>query len=98
VNRTGYFFAEMPQGGAGFGAVVLAPLRFITGTEKHPQALARSTRYALRRAVWISGSCWPIYAINESGDARLWGECAARVGGSVCRQGRSLGWHSLFPR
>jgi hypothetical protein len=37
----------------------------------------RSTRYAMRRPVWIVGSRWPIYAVDESGQARLWAELEA---------------------
>ena len=37
----------------------------------------RSTRYALRRPVWIAGSRWPIYAVDESGQAQLWAELEA---------------------
>ena len=37
----------------------------------------RSTRYALRRPVWIAGSRWPVYTVDESGQARLWAELEA---------------------
>jgi len=38
---------------------------------------SRSTRYALRRQIWIAGNRWPIYAIDESGRARMWAELEA---------------------
>lgn len=37
----------------------------------------RSTRYALRREIWMVGNRWPVYAIDEAGQARLWAELEA---------------------
>lgn len=37
----------------------------------------RSTRYALRRPVWIAGNRWPIYTVDDSGQASLWAELEA---------------------
>lgn len=37
----------------------------------------RSTRYALRRPVGIAGKRWPIYAVDESGQASLLAELEA---------------------
>jgi len=37
----------------------------------------RSTRYVLRRQVGNAGSRWPIYSVDESGQARLWAELEA---------------------
>ena len=47
------------------------------GVDLVTMGATRSTRYALRRPVWIVGSLWPIYQINESGEARLWAELEA---------------------
>ena len=37
----------------------------------------RSTRYVLRRQLWTVGNRWPVYAMDESGQARLWAELEA---------------------
>ena len=44
------------------------------GDELVTMGATRSTRYALRRPVGNAGSRWPIYAVDESGQARLWAE------------------------
>lgn len=44
------------------------------GAELVTMGATRSTRYALRRPVGNAGSRWPIYAVDESGQARLWAE------------------------
>ncbi|MEI6654392.1 MAG: type II toxin-antitoxin system HipA family toxin YjjJ [Verrucomicrobiota bacterium] len=47
------------------------------GDELVTMGATRSTRYALRRTVGNAGSRWPIYAMDESGQARLWAELEA---------------------
>jgi len=47
------------------------------GDELVTMGATRSTRYALRRQVGNAGSRWPIYAVDESGRARLWAELEA---------------------
>ena len=47
------------------------------GDELVTMGATRSTRYALRRPVWIAGNRWPIYSVDESGQARLWAELEA---------------------
>ncbi len=47
------------------------------GDELVRMGATRSTRYALRRLVGNAGSRWPIYAVDESGRARLWAELEA---------------------
>ena len=47
------------------------------GDELVTMGATRSTRYALRRLVGNAGSRWPIYAIDEAGQARLWAELEA---------------------
>ncbi len=47
------------------------------GDELVTLGATRSTRYALRRSVWIAGNRWPIYSVDESGQARLWAELEA---------------------
>jgi hypothetical protein len=37
----------------------------------------RSTRYALRREIWMVGNRWPVYSIDDAGQARLWAEMEA---------------------
>jgi len=37
----------------------------------------RSTRYALRREIWMVGNHWPVYVIDEAGQARQWAELEA---------------------
>ncbi len=32
----------------------------------------RSTRYSLRRQIWTVGNRWPVYSMDESGQARHW--------------------------
>ena len=44
------------------------------GDELVTMGATRSTRYALRRPVGNAGNLWPIYAVDESGQARLWAE------------------------
>jgi len=47
------------------------------GDELVTMGATRSTRYALRRQVRNAGNRWPIYAVDESGQARLWAELEA---------------------
>jgi hypothetical protein len=47
------------------------------GDELVTMGATRSTRYALRRPVGNAGSRWPIYSVDESGQARHWAELEA---------------------
>ena len=47
------------------------------GDELVTMGATRSTRYALRRQLWTVGNRWPVYAMDESGQARLWAELEA---------------------
>ena len=47
------------------------------GDELVTMGATRSTRYALRCPVGNAGSRWPIYVVDESGQARVWAELEA---------------------
>lgn len=47
------------------------------GDELVTMGATRSTRYSLRRQIWIAGNRWPIYVMDESGQPRLWAELEA---------------------
>jgi HipA-like C-terminal domain len=47
------------------------------GAELVTMGATRSTRYALRRVIGMAGSRWPIYTMDESGQARPWAELEA---------------------
>ena len=55
--------------------IVRALLDF--GDDLVTMGATRSTRYALRRPIWIVGNRWPIYSIDDSGQATLWAELEA---------------------
>ncbi len=53
------------------------------GDELVTMGATRSTRYALRRQLWTVSNRWPVYAMDESGQARLWAANPPGVGGAI---------------
>jgi hypothetical protein len=47
------------------------------GNELLTIGATRSTRYLLRREIWMAGNRWPIYSIDDTGQARQWAELEA---------------------
>ena len=51
---------------------IVRALDAVFGPELATLGATRSTRYALRREVFMAGNQWPIYAIDETGRPRHW--------------------------
>lgn len=68
------------------------------GADLLTSGATRSTRYLLRRVVRNIGSQWPMYRLDEAGQAREWGQLLAvhERGWMIDWQGAEPEWASIF--